>query len=246
MRPAELICCNMLCQSIRPNVHFESTFSFCSSSVGNCKTAWFDRDNPSGNGDYEIFPNLRTENPGQICMDPIACEVETTSGIPASQTGENIASCNVSTGFFCVNSNQRDRACQDYRIRFTCPDSFCGVTEPPVGNCKTAWFDRDNPSGNGDYEIFPNLRTENPGQICTDPIACEVETTSGIPASQTGENIASCNVSTGFFCVNINQRDGSCQDYRIRFTCPDSFCGVTEPPGEYIAPIVKRAMLTVI
>ncbi|XP_055515432.1 uncharacterized protein LOC129711657 [Leucoraja erinacea] len=213
------------CQDYR--IRFTCPDSFCGVTeppVGNCKTPWFDRDNPAGIGDYEIFPNLRTENPGQICTDPIACEVETTSGIPASQTGENIASCNVSTGFFCKNSNQRDRACQDYRIRFTCPDSFCDVTEPPVGNCKTDWFDRDNPSGFGDYELLTNLRSENPGQICMDPIACEVETTSGIPASQTGENIASCNASTGFFCVNSNQRDGACQDYRIRFTCPESFC----------------------
>ncbi|XP_032903689.1 cartilage intermediate layer protein 1-like [Amblyraja radiata] len=101
--------------------------------------------------------------------------------------------------------------------------------------CKTEWFDRDDPSGNGDYELLADLQKENPGRICTKPIACEVETTKGVPASQTGENFASCNASTGFFCVNKNQRDGSCQDYRIRFHCPDSYC-------EYDA-IVKLILL---
>ncbi|XP_067826228.1 mucin-5AC isoform X2 [Heptranchias perlo] len=197
------------CEDYR--IRFTCPESFC-----NCKTRWFDRDNPSGNGDYEDLVNLRKEYPDQICNNPTACEVETTSGIPASSSGDNISECSVSTGFTCVNNDQGDRSCEDYRIRFTCPESFC--------NCKTRWFDRDNPSGNGDYEDLVNLRKEYPDQICNNPTACEVETTSGIPASSSGDIVAECSISSGFTCVNKEQKDRSCEDYRIRFTCPESFC----------------------
>ncbi|XP_078414425.1 mucin-5AC isoform X1 [Cetorhinus maximus] len=188
----------------------------CPESFCNCKTQWFDRDYPSGRGDYEDLFNLRKEYPGQICSNPTACEVETTSGIPASGSGDNIPECSISTGFACVNDEQNDGSCEDYRIRFVCPESFC--------NCQTQWFDRDDPSGKGDYEDLVNLRTEYPDQICSHPTACEVETTSGIPASNTGDNTPECSISTGFSCVNEEQGDGSCEDYRIRFTCPKSFC----------------------
>lgn len=65
-------------------------FSSFSSSVSTCKTEWFDRDNPSGQGDFEVLNLLRNEFPNRICVHPIDCEVETTSGVPASQTGQNI------------------------------------------------------------------------------------------------------------------------------------------------------------
>ncbi|XP_059494000.1 uncharacterized protein si:dkey-205h13.2 [Stegostoma tigrinum] len=191
---------------------------FCPESFCNCKTQWFDRDNPSGNGDFEDLVNLRKENPGQICSNPTACEVETVSGVPASETGANISECSISSGFTCVNAKQDDGTCEDYRIRFICPEAFCN------NNCKTQWFDRDNPTGKGDYEDLVNLRKEQPGKICRNPTACEVETTSGVPASSTGDNIPECNISSGFACVNKDQDDGTCEDYKIRFFCPESFC----------------------
>ncbi|XP_038629499.1 uncharacterized protein si:dkey-205h13.2 isoform X1 [Scyliorhinus canicula] len=197
------------CEDYR--IRFTCPESFC-----NCKTEWFDRDNPSGKGDYEDLVNLRKQYPDQICNNPTACEVETTSGMPASSTGDKIPECNISTGFVCVNKEQQDESCEDYRIRFTCPEYFC--------SCKTPWFDYDNPSGNGDYEDLQTLRKQYPGQICGKPTACEVETTSGIPASGSGDNTAECSISTGFVCVNNEQNDGNCEDYRIRFTCPESFC----------------------
>ncbi|XP_041062887.1 cartilage intermediate layer protein 1 [Carcharodon carcharias] len=116
---------------------------------GNCKTEWFDRDNPSGSGDYEDLVNLRKEYLDQICSNPTACEVETTSGISILSTGDNISDCSISAGFSCVNKEQEDESCEDYKIRFTCPESFC--------NCQTQWFDRDDPSGKGDYEDLVNL-----------------------------------------------------------------------------------------
>lgn len=48
---------------------------------------WFDRDNPSGNGDYELLADLLSMYPGEICPNPIGIEAQTISGQPASQTG---------------------------------------------------------------------------------------------------------------------------------------------------------------
>ena len=56
-----------------------------------CWTEWFDRDNPSGTGDWETLIHLRTEYPGAICEEPLYIEAVTIDGlIPALATGENI------------------------------------------------------------------------------------------------------------------------------------------------------------
>lgn len=52
-----------------------------------CISKWFDRDDPSGNGDYELLADLLSMYPGEICPTPIAIEAQTISGQPASQTG---------------------------------------------------------------------------------------------------------------------------------------------------------------
>ncbi|XP_072887756.1 uncharacterized protein [Hemitrygon akajei] len=223
-----------------------------------CKTEWFDIDDPSEDGDNELLNLLRIKFPNGICLYPTACEVETTSGVPVSQTGENVQPCNVVAGFFCVNNEQSDQSCQDYRIRFTCPASFCAAPPTPDTSkiCKTEWFNIDDPSGEGDYETFNHLYIRFSDRLCLYPSACEVETTSGVPASETGDVVEPCNVARGFFCKNTDQSDQSCEDYRIRFTCPKSFCtaSTTTPgasstvtpsttsittPGEYILPILN-------
>ncbi|XP_060707891.1 uncharacterized protein LOC132833546 [Hemiscyllium ocellatum] len=191
------------------------TYSYAFERQGNCKTQWFDRDDPSGNGDYEDLVNLRKAYPNQICSNPTTCEVETTSGILESSSGDNITECSVSSGFICTNKDQQDGKCEDFKIRFTCPESFC--------SCKTEWFDRDDPSGKGDSEDLVNLRKDYPEQICSNPIACEVATTAGDSAGSTGDNIPECSILNGFTCTNADQEDGNCKDYKIRFICPESF-----------------------
>ncbi|KAF3849995.1 hypothetical protein F7725_019714 [Dissostichus mawsoni] len=55
-----------------------------------CWTDWFDRDNPSGSGDWELSSDLRKENPGKICDYPLYIEVVTTDtmtpAIPQGRT----------------------------------------------------------------------------------------------------------------------------------------------------------------
>ncbi|XP_042569724.1 uncharacterized protein si:dkey-205h13.2 [Cyprinus carpio] len=193
-----------------------ATSTLISLSTQNCITKWFDHDDPSGNGDYELLADLLSTNPGEICPSPIAIEAQTISGQPASQAGNIFQVYNPISGFACVNANQAGRLCADYKVRFTCPEDWCS-------RCRTPWFDRDNPSGLGDYETLSLLLIRYPLQVCAQPIAIEVTTISGTPALPPGNNFQVYDPTQGFACLNA-QQNGGCQDYKVRFTCPVSFC----------------------
>ena len=162
-------------------------------------TGWLDKDNPSGNGDYEIdFPDpCNGAVPGNVM-------VRTTSGTPYQNTRE-IVHVDPIRGAWCVNSEQPDGTCDyDYKVRFYCN---------PNGNW-TNWLDKDNPSGNGDYEIdFPDLCDGDT------PMNLIVETTAGIRLESTNE-IVNVDPTRGAWCINSEQPDGYCDhDYRVRFYC---------------------------
>ncbi|XP_078146134.1 uncharacterized protein LOC139927897 isoform X2 [Centroberyx gerrardi] len=184
-----------------------------------CWTDWFDRDDPSGTGDWETLSSLRSENPGKICSNPVQIDVRTTTGLSVAATG-NVVSADVTTGFVCKNKEQTTTRCHDYRVRFSCNPPFCGG-----GVCWTRWFDRDNPSGTGDWEVLSSLRAENPGVICAYPLLIEAVTAdaSMTPAINTGDNIFAYNPTTGFVCRKMDQPSNMCRDYKVRFGCPCSY-----------------------
>ncbi|XP_077422338.1 mucin-5AC-like [Vanacampus margaritifer] len=199
-------------------VRFRCPLNFCPDEE--CWTPWFDRDNPSGKGDFETLPDLHKENPWKICKHPIKIEIKTTSGDSASSTGDVIYAADTDVGFVCRNCDQPHRGkCADYQVRFLCPLEFCKPKE-----CKTPWFDRDNPGGTGDFELLENLQNENPNKICLFPLDIEVKTVAGNSLSSTGDAISVLDANTGFVCKNEDQRDGTCSDYQVRFTCPNEFC----------------------
>uniref|UniRef100_A0A673N178 WxxW domain-containing protein n=1 Tax=Sinocyclocheilus rhinocerous TaxID=307959 RepID=A0A673N178_9TELE len=192
-----------------------------------CITKWFDRDDPNGNGDYELLADLLSTNPGEICPSPIAIEAQTISVFSGHVY-------NPTSGFACVNANQAGVLCADYKVRFTCPEDWCS-------KCRTPWFDRDNPGGLGDYETLSLTLIRYPLQVCAQPIAIEVATISGTPVLPTGNNFQvydptqgfACvnaqqnggyNPTTGVSCLNANQGGGVCADYKVRFTCPEDWC----------------------
>ncbi|XP_059212884.1 cartilage intermediate layer protein 2-like [Centropristis striata] len=149
-----------------------------------CWTQWFDRDNPSGTGDWETLSSLLKANPGKICTQPIGVEAKTLSGLTAAAAGDVIFKSDTTSGFVCRNKDQpKKKWCNDYRVRFNCPPSFCNP------GCWTQWFDRDNPSGTGDWETLSSLLKANPGKICTQPIGVEAKTLSGLTAAAAGDVI---------------------------------------------------------
>ncbi|XP_053300742.1 uncharacterized protein LOC128459840 [Pleuronectes platessa] len=187
-----------------------------------CWTDWFDRDDPSGTGDWEVFSLLRIENPGKICLKPIQIEAKTLTGLSAAAAGDVIFKSDTASGFVCRNKDQKiTKMCNDYHIRFSCHSPFCTSGAPGV--CWTNWYDRDLPSGTGDWERLSDLKTENPGEICDSPTYIEAVTTDTLtPAISTGENFYHYNPSEGLVCRMVDQIDGECLNYKVRFGCP---CG---------------------
>ncbi|XP_034756375.1 uncharacterized protein LOC117961661 isoform X3 [Etheostoma cragini] len=186
-----------------------------------CWTEWFDRDDPSGAGDWETLVELRKEYPGKICADPIDVEARTLTGLTVAAAGDVIYVSDTTDGFVCRNQDQpKKNMCKDYRVRFSCPSSFCK-------GCWTEWFDRDDPTVTGDWETLVELRKEYPGKICANPIGVEARTLSGLTAAAAGDVIYLSDTTAGFICRNQDQPNKKrCNDYRVRFLCPPSFCEV--------------------
>ncbi|XP_051281007.1 uncharacterized protein si:dkey-205h13.2 isoform X2 [Dicentrarchus labrax] len=197
-------------------VKFTCTGQFCSE----CRTRWFDHDDPTGNGDYEVLSDFLNIYPRELCPEPIAIEVQTISGEPASNTSDTFLNYDATYGFACVNADQGSRTCEDYRVRFTCPKEFCEVSE----QCRTQWLNSDNPSEEGDVESILRLLTTFPGQVCRNPISIEAKTASGLSALRTGDTYLSYDVTFGFACINKEQRSKQCEDYQVILTCPSDFC----------------------
>ncbi|CAL9692702.1 unnamed protein product [Knipowitschia caucasica] len=178
-----------------------------------CWTRWFDRDDPSGTGDWETLLNLRNEYPGEICDDPVDVEARTMSGATPAAMGDAVV-MNTNVGFYCKTDDQTDNHCNDYRVRFSCYSPYC---EDDV--CWTQWLDRDNPGGTGDWELLSNLRQQYP-EICEKPKKIEVVTTSGnVPATATGQDslFIIFSPTEGFVCKNAPGQ--FCRDYKVRFGC---------------------------
>ncbi|XP_024146693.1 cartilage intermediate layer protein 2 isoform X1 [Oryzias melastigma] len=182
-----------------------------------CWTEWFNRDNPSRGGDRETLSRLRRLYPGKICLNPAGIEATTLSGTPADKTEDKIFKSDTTTGFICRNRDQKHGQCNDYRVRFSCPPPYCSKKV-----CWTKWFDRDNPSGTGDWETLSSLRRENQGKICESPWFIEVVTKDypHTPAIQTGENFYMFSPTQGFVCRQKDQSSKTCLDYKVRFGCP--------------------------
>ena len=81
----------------------------------------------------------------------------------------------------------------------------------------TAWLNRDAPGGSGDWETLSEFVTA--GQACANPTAIECQTTSGVDWTQSGEAYT-CGATAGGICRTVDQADGTCLDYRVRFFCP--------------------------
>uniref|UniRef100_H2MC17 WxxW domain-containing protein n=1 Tax=Oryzias latipes TaxID=8090 RepID=H2MC17_ORYLA len=182
-----------------------------------CWTQWFNSDNPTGDEDQETLARLRIQYPGKICPIPVGIEATNLFGIPADQTGDTIFQSDTTTGFICRNGDQISGECNDYRVRFSCTPPYCADTA-----CWTQWFDRDNPSGTGDWETLQSLRRENPDKICEDPWYIEAVTVDSpsTPAIQTGENFYVFSPTQGLVCRQEDQSSKTCLDYKVRFGCP--------------------------
>ncbi|NP_001164712.1 oikosin-like protein precursor [Saccoglossus kowalevskii] len=176
-------------------------------------TEWFDRDDPSGTGDWETTSLAISYFGDKMCSDPSDIQVQTLDGTPASNTGEIFSRYSVSEGFVCEMKNQPYKTCLDYEVRYCCPVCNDGYW--------TEWLDRDDPSDTGDWETTFLAISYFGDAMCSDPSAIQVQTLDGIPALTTGETFSQYSPTLGFVCETKDQPDNTCLDYKVRYCCPE-------------------------
>ena len=118
-------------------------------------------------------------------------------------------------GFWCVNDEQPNgETCADFAVRFCCPQFQSGQMECSTDGYEwTGWLDRDDPTGDGDYETVADFSLQD---ACSNPIAIDAQTrTSG------SSSVTHVDLEYGFWCNNDEQPDGAgCADFEVRFCCP--------------------------
>ncbi|KAG9341336.1 hypothetical protein JZ751_019440 [Albula glossodonta] len=83
----------------------------------------------------------------------------------------------------------------------------------------TDWFDRDDERGSGDWEKLSDLHKAFPERTCNTPLGMQAETQQGVPSNETGEIFYKNDKDYGFVCLNKDQPDGICHNYKVRFLC---------------------------
>ncbi|XP_035275966.1 cell migration-inducing and hyaluronan-binding protein [Anguilla anguilla] len=83
----------------------------------------------------------------------------------------------------------------------------------------TEWFDRDDERGSGDWEKLADLHKAFPERTCSNPMDLQVETQEGVPSNMTGEVFYKNDKDYGFVCLNKDQPDGICHNYKVRLLC---------------------------
>ncbi|XP_070561692.1 uncharacterized protein [Ptychodera flava] len=96
-------------------------------------TDWYSRPiDIETNNDIETADAIKTVHPALMCDNPTSIEATTLSGITAQQTGDVLRQFNAS-GLVCMDEDQDNRTCHDYKVRFCCPGSHgtmtCGTDE---------------------------------------------------------------------------------------------------------------------
>ncbi|KAK6189108.1 hypothetical protein SNE40_005147 [Patella caerulea] len=179
---------------------------------GNQWTVWYNSDDPSESGDIECLQNLRADNPGEICENPSAINAEIASiEFPYYLTNEKVK-ISRNSGLTCLRSDQTDNSCVDYRVRFCCPKRN--------NNHWTEWVNRDSPSFSFDNERLKEILDGN-FDVCTKPTSVEARLVATEEPYFTANEMVSISPSLGFICQNDLQVDGMCENYEVRFCCPD-------------------------
>lgn len=175
-------------------------------------TDWLDSDKPTLTGDWEILAHF---GPEALCEYPVDIEAKITDDElyhPLDTTPDTLIVFDASKGLICRNADQLDGECSDYKVRFMCQ----------VGTW-TGWLNADRPSLSGDWETLDSndttVRCENP----TDIRARVVGTNTVISNITSAPDKLAAFGLTGLACKNADQADNTCEDYEIRFLCPDGW-----------------------
>ncbi len=111
----------------------------------------------------------------------------------------------------------------DYGTTQELPAIRYGINQP--------WISTDRPDANGDYENLRRLRTHYPEYSCDNPgliLAKEKKTSNYFLTMDTYPNLGVLsvfNAQQGLVCLNLDQPNGVCQDYEVRYRCDETRIG---------------------
>jgi len=190
-------------------------------------TQWYDTDNPSGSGDYELLSSLKKSYDicGGLSVSKIECQ--TVGGLDFTLTGQKV-SCDKNVGFSCGNANNGGSfitaPCQDYKVRFYCgssTDSTC------------------TDSDGGDVIMTKGTCTDNLGSFtdgCSSDYFSVYETQCGV-GDVCKNNLVPC--PSGYKCS-----DGACVSSTQKSSCnSEGVCTLYE--GQIVNPVFNSKVYDV-
>ncbi|KAK6189109.1 hypothetical protein SNE40_005148 [Patella caerulea] len=182
----------------------------CNTEDGNEWTAYFDVDGDQLNGESESLYLHRVNNPElNICKYPSAVQARQTNN-PTEGIEDQRDQIDISpAGLFCTN--EPHSKCKDYQVRYCCAKRFLQPT-CAAGSQWTAYTSNDTPDGPGDIEVsIP----------CSSPSSIQARLVDNQAPYQTGEDFVLLSPTGGLTCLNDQQLDGECNNYEVRFCCPE-------------------------
>ncbi|XP_078487251.1 uncharacterized protein LOC100185965 [Ciona intestinalis] len=201
------------------------------SRVGICRgnvfwTQWYNSGSPGhslAGGDSETLAHVLSSYRTRVCHIPTGIQARiVSSDQPYGRANQTLVITPL-TGLICLNKDQDNGQCRDYKVRYCCSDA---VGLCPLRHGWTQFFDNDDPRGLGDFELLSRIKRRNPGRVCSTPVAISARLLDGKPY-QEGGNILHLSPIIGLSCFNFQQgRRNRCKDYQVRFCCPDTvgFC----------------------
>lgn len=103
------------------------------------------------------------------------------------------------------------------------------LAQTGVTNSWTSWLDRDNPDGTSDAEVLLGFQASS---VCAQPSAIEARikgtNNAFTPAMPRPTPLRTFSAAAGLHCYNVDQPNGSCPDYEVRFLCAAPTLGQTQ------------------
>jgi len=102
-----------------------------------------------------------------------------------------------------------------------------------IGSCEPSdwgkWLDVDHPFGTGDSETLESHRATDK-DLCASPIGMQIRTTDDINFIEQNQLLRH-SLSYGMQCLNVDQADGNCLNYKVRYCCmKEEDCPVLDSP----------------
>ncbi|XP_064599471.1 mucin-5AC-like [Liolophura sinensis] len=161
-------------------------------------TSWLDRDDPSASGDWETVADFNNK-PCNGLATRIEARIKGDNTVILSSSQR--ISVGPDYGLGCRNADQYDGRCFNYRVNY----------RTPPRTSKT--FDRDRPSGSGDWEL-KSLEKGNDWKNGKFILWNANIVNYGLVSER-----LELGPRYGLVCEKKNQPDNSCQDYEVRFFC---------------------------